>query len=35
MNRNQFDKTERREVTGDDFEAALGTVFLAPGQHQE
>ena len=30
MNRNQFDKTERREVTEDDFEAALRTVFLGP-----
>ena len=30
MNRNQFDKTERGEVTEDDFEAALRTVFLAP-----
>lgn len=30
MNRNQFDKTERREVTEDDFEVALKAVFLAP-----
>ena len=30
MNRNQFDKTDRREVTEDDFEAALRAVFLAP-----
>ncbi len=31
MNRNQFDKTEHREVTEDGFEAALGTVLLTPG----
>lgn len=30
MNRNQFDKTERREVSEDDFDAALEAVFLAP-----
>ena len=30
MNRNQFDKTERREATADDFEAALKAMFLAP-----
>ncbi len=30
MNRNQFDKTERKEVTEDDFEAGLRTVLLAP-----
>ena len=30
MNRNQFDKTQRREVPEDDFEAALKAVFLAP-----
>ncbi len=30
MNRNQFDKTERGEVTEDDFEAALRTAFLTP-----
>lgn len=30
MNRNQFDKTERRDVSEDDFEAALEAVFLAP-----
>lgn len=30
MNRNQFEKTDRREVIEDDFEAALAAVFLAP-----
>ena len=30
MNENQFDKTERREVREDDFDAALKAVFLAP-----
>lgn len=30
MNQNQFDKTCRRYVTEDNFEAALRAVFLAP-----
>ena len=30
MNKNQFDKTERREVPEDDFDTALAAVFLAP-----
>lgn len=29
-NRNQIDKTERRDVTEDDFDAVLKAVFLAP-----
>ena len=29
MNRKQFDKTERREVTSDELEDALKAVFLA------
>ncbi len=29
-NPNQFDKTERREVSEDDFDAAVRAVFLVP-----
>ena len=30
MNRNQIDKTERREEVAENFKAASNTVFLAP-----